>query len=415
MKHLSKLFVAVGVLFSVQAVTPGFAASTEVTGFNDPERDLVAVQRALDEGGSVVLKGKFNFGEEGQVKISRDVKIRGEKDPQGVPMTVVSGGFLAFSSPLPAQMPLQGPGPKIAIEDIHFKGQQWAPICIGYSSGTKIAGNKITNVKPYLGEIPVFGRKDIYRQQGIVICPRYGGAKGYLPGAVTGCILVADNEIDLSCADPEKTMAQGVFIVETTGAEAKILRNRVVNCSRNSLESLDNRPGEGGIGMSLIKDNKIITAAKGVPVPTPATPNGIIVGWFSDLSGASDPARRTKIVITDNQIEALGETSAAIAVLIDGAIVASNYIITWGSQAKAIVTWTSGSFIANNKIEGAGQCGVACVPFKDLKADRNTVVGNDFRLFKASMADVLFQGSGNMMIGAQGKVADKGEGNKIIE
>lgn len=417
MKKLSKLLIGTGAFLFLQAMTIGLADSSEmvVTGANDPAKDVKAVQDALDKGGTVLLKGKFNFGEKAQVKITKDVTIHGEKDQKGVPVTEVRGGFLTFSSPLPVQLPVQNPGPKISIKDLHFDGAEWAPISIAYSSQTTITGNKMTNIKPHIGSMAVFGRKDLYRQQGIAICPRYGGAQGYLPGAVTGDILISDNDIDLTCDDPEKTMAQGIVIVETTGVDAQILRNRVINCSRNSLESLDNMPGQGGIGMTLIKDNKIVTATKGAPVPTPATPNGIIVGWFLDLSGASDPARRTTIVITGNQIETRGETSVAIAAIIDEAIVTSNHIILQGPQAQAIAAWCSKSLIVNNRIEGTGKCGVACVPAKDLKCSQNIVAENDFSLLKASMADVLFKGSGNILLGKHGKVIDEGQGNKTIE
>ncbi len=75
--------------------------------------------------------------------------------------------------------------------------------------------------------------------------------------------MIADNDIDLSNEFPEKTVAQGVYVQWATGADIQILLNRVINRTRNSLESLDNYPGEDGSGLPLIKGNTIITAEKG--------------------------------------------------------------------------------------------------------------------------------------------------------
>jgi hypothetical protein len=53
--------------------------------------------------------------------------------------------------------------------------------------------------------------------------------------------------------------------------------NTIVNCSRNSIEMLDNYLGQDGSGMIIVKDNKIVTATEGITIPSPVTPNGIVV------------------------------------------------------------------------------------------------------------------------------------------
>ena len=422
MKALSNLISVIGAFLCLTAITvwaSPVSYDAVVTGKDDPAHDIQAVQRAVDQGGAVLLKGKFDFGDEGRINIRRNITICGEKDDQGRPITKIEGGFWTFHSPLPTLLPPETAGPKITIQDIHFDGALWAPICITYSSEATITGNKITNVKPRIPDLPVFGRRDVYRQQGIVLNPRYALPEekqgGSQPGTVTGSILVSGNEIDLTCQEPEKTLAQGVMVFWTMGVDVQILRNRIVNCSRNSIESIDNSPGKDGSGMTLIKDNRIITATRGVPVPTPSGPNGIVFGWFLDLSGASDPAKRTRTIITNNHVEAWGDTSLGIGVLIDEAIITSNHIILGGgSQVRGIMQLTSDALIANNRIEGSGLCGISC-GYKDFPGSRNILIGNDFSLLKASMADVLFEGSGNMIIGKCGKVVDKGQGNRTVE
>ena len=336
MKNHFRLLITIGTFAFLQAMSAGLAESTQtvVTGTGDPAQDVKAVQDAVDKGGTVLLRGRFNFGEKGQIKITRDIKIRGERGQEGTPVTAISGGFLTFFSPLPNEIPLQMPGPKITIQDLHFDAATWAPICISYSSGAVITGNKITNVKPFLGTMPVFGRTDIYRQHGIVLVPRYGGAKGYLSGAVTGTAVIADNDIDLTCENSEKTMSQGVFIVEATGLDAHVLRNRIVNCSRNSIEALDNYRDNNGKGIAIIQGNKIVTSTVGCPVPGPTNhPNGIVVGWFLDPNGGQDPIRNSKVVIVDNQIEARGEFASGVISLGDGISIASNEIVMDGGRS----------------------------------------------------------------------------------
>ena len=387
-----------------------------VVGKSNPAYDITTIQDAVDKGGSVLLKGTFDFGKDGSVNISKDVKIYGEIDAQGNPATRVQGGFWTFHSKLPAQLPPQTPGPKVTIQGIHFDGAQRAPISLPYCSGANIVKNKITNVQPYGSKVPIFGKSGLYRQQGIVFNPLYTlPSRKYQPGAITGDIVVTDNDIELSNDIPEKTMSQGVIIIWSTGANAKILRNRVVNCSRNSLESIDNYPGKDGSGMTLIKDNTIVTATKGIPVPSPSTPNGIVAGWFLDLSGATDPARKTKTVVMNNHIEVRGATSFGITVIADGGIISSNRIIMGGGpKAKGILQLTSNSLISNNIIEGSGLCAALTMPFKSLKACGNTFVDNDLSHFKALAANVLLQSSDNILIGKCGKVIDKGHRNQIL-
>jgi len=390
-----------------------------VVGKSNPTSDIATIQNAVDKGGSVLLKGTFDFGKDGSITISKDVEIYGETDAQGNPATRVQGGFWTFHSALPAQLPPQTPGPKVTIQGIHFDGAQRAPISLPYCSGANIVKNKITNVQPYVSKVPIFGKLGLYRQQGIVFNPLYTLPKEnrkYQPGAITGDIIIADNDIELSNDISEKTMSQGVIILWSTGATIKILRNRIVNCSRNSLESLDNHPGKDGSGMTLIKDNTIVTGTKGLPVPSPSTPNGVVAGWFLDLSGATDPARKTKTVVMNNQIELRGATSFGIAVIADCGIISSNHIVMKGGpKAKGILQLASNSLIVNNTIEGSGLCAALTMPFKSLKACENTFAGNDMSHFKAFAANVLLQTSDNILIGKCGKVIDKGHRNQILD
>jgi hypothetical protein len=100
---------------------PDAAPAQTVVGQNDPAIDVGAVQAAVDRGGSVLLLGTFDFGEEGQVLLHKDTAISGEADASSRPLTTIIGGDWPFFAPIPANMPLAHAGPVISIESIHFR------------------------------------------------------------------------------------------------------------------------------------------------------------------------------------------------------------------------------------------------------------------------------------------------------
>jgi len=383
-----------------------------VEGKNDPAVDVQAVQKAVDQGGTVLLKGRFDFGDKGSVTITKDVNVLGETDERGAPRTTIRGGYYAFHSPLTTQT-LPPPGPKITIKNIHFDGALWAPIRLAYASGVTIAGNRITGVRPH----PAPNRPEIGLQHGILVgtllpIDRRGQ---YQPGAVVGTVAIADNDIDLSTEAPTKTMAQGIFVFGTTGIDARIARNTITNCARNSIEVLDNYLSNDGGGFIVIQDNKIVTATEGVALPSPQTPNGIVVGYFRDTSAAVDPSRFIRHVVLHNSVRTRGKTSVGINVGTDGALVRNNHVITEGPEAHAIRARGSNTYIGRNRIEGSGAFGLHLVPTAPMTASGNEMEGNNFEQFKAAVVDVMVDkgANGNFVVGTNGSIIDLGVGNEI--
>lgn len=317
-------------------------AQIKIVGQNNPSVDIQAIQRAVDQGGTVTLKGTFSFGNEGRVNITKDVKIVGETDSKGASATKIKGGFWTFHSPLPSKLPPEVPGPKITIQGIHFDGALWSPIQLAYVSGATISHNKITNVRPKPMDIPIFGKSGLNMQQGIMCHPGWAQAatmetRKYIPNAFTGNLVIEDNNIDLSNDEPTKTMSQGMLVNWTTGINAQIHSNTVTNCSRNSIEAIDNYLGKDGGGRVLINDNKIVTSPEGLSVPSPVTPNGIMAGWFLDLSGSFDPQRNIKYIVTNNAIRTRGKTSVGIAAFSDGIVIVNNALLSEGTEAVGLV------------------------------------------------------------------------------
>ena len=60
--------------------------------------DVIAVQKAVDQVGSILLKGTFSFEEKGRVSITKGININGETDTQGSPLTKIQGGFGLFTA-----------------------------------------------------------------------------------------------------------------------------------------------------------------------------------------------------------------------------------------------------------------------------------------------------------------------------
>ncbi len=330
--------------------------SVVIIGTNDPEYDVPAVQNAVNQGGSVLLKGTFNFAETLWVEIKNDIKIYGETDQYNKPVTKIKGGYWTLYSPLPSDysIPLT-PGLKITIRGIHFDGATWTPIHLLYTSGAEISGNKITNVIPFGLPIQWSGGTTLWVHSGIMLGKGQANKipESVVPGAVTGRLIFEDNEFDLICDNPKKTMGQGVWIFWTWGATIEIRHNIFINVSKNSIEVFDNYLDEHGAGMVTIENNKIITATVTCDWPSSTTgPNGVAAGWFNNPSGGSDPTKNPKILIMNNYIEARGNFSHGIVLLgSNEGIIESNNIILWSRSIYAGIG-SNGSYgrIAHNKI-----------------------------------------------------------------
>jgi hypothetical protein len=415
-KNLWITMTTAGLFIFLVAAGTLYAYDSVVTGNNNPELDVKAVQEAVDKGGSVLLKGTFNFGQKGRVNIKNDVEVIGESNGEGNPVTKIMGGFWTFHSPLPStELPLPGPGPKMKIKNIHFNGATWAPMHLPYTSGAEISGNKITNVHPFAVPLKWSGGEKLLIQDGIILGTRFAHKEKILPGAVTGHLIVENNKIDLRCKNPKITLGHAIFLPWTWGATIEIKNNRIRNTSRNSIEALDNYLDEEGRGSVLVAENNIVTPAAGIPFPSPSTPNGIVVGWFFDPSGSSDPSRNSKITVIRNYVQANGETSVGIISLSDGTAILGNRVeVGGGSKATGISQLGSNAFIARNRIDGTGAFALRAVPFKVFKGSGNTFAWNDVRDFKASSADFQCVGNKNTLVGASCKVDDKGKANRML-
>jgi hypothetical protein len=123
------------------------AQAVLVTGTGDPNVDVAAVQAAVDQGGQVVLQGRFSFDApatkpEGSnygrmVTVSNAVTISGSPDENGE-MPVIGGGFIPFGIEADA---------RVAIQGLRFTHSIGAAIWVSAVRGLAIVNCQIAGVE----------------------------------------------------------------------------------------------------------------------------------------------------------------------------------------------------------------------------------------------------------------------------
>lgn len=213
------------ILFRLPSAPPG----QTVVGQDDPAVDVDAVQTAVDRGGSVLLLGTFDFGNDGRVLLQKDVAISGEADASGRPITTIVGGDWPFMAPPPADLPPSHPGPVISIESLHFRHPSAGAIQLVYTGGAYIRANKLTAVRRR-------SFATFFRDTGLLIGQRDAFiTTTHCPPLVTGSIVVIDNEVHLANPDPPLTAGIGVFVHPNDGADVYVARNLTTPCARGCL------------------------------------------------------------------------------------------------------------------------------------------------------------------------------------
>jgi len=404
-------------LIIVLTLTLPARAEQVVVGTGTPGQDVMNVQTAVDAGGIILLRGSFNFGHDGRVKIRKDTRIIGETDSVGEPKTKISGGYWTFYSPLPVKgAPSSTNGPIVAVHNILFDGAKGTPLHFSHVNGLDVRGCTVTDVVPQ--EIGVKWAEDdtMMFQAGIVVGNRLESRKGRIKRAARGTIKVEDNRFYMDTAKPDSTVGYGVMIDWTWGAKISIKDNIIHKAARNGIEVLDNILDTKGRGSIAIAGNRIVTPDSGIPYPHKYGPNGIVAGWYFETAGGANFSQNNRISLTGNRIEGRGETSTGILLYANDIVATCNDIIMGGgSQARGIVQTGSRGFFANNRVRGESRYAIYCHPFEALKGETNTFAWTELNDFTGIKGQIFLGGNVNVVIGSVPALTDKGKGNRLVE
>lgn len=398
------------------AATPSRAEQT-VVGTGDPAQDTKNIQTAVDAGGTILLRGSFNLGHEGRIKITKNTRIRGEKDSVGEPTTKVTGGFWTFYSPLPVKDATPaGKGPLIAIHSIIFDGAKGTPLHFPYVGGLDVRGCTITDVLPQNIKVKWADGDTLPFQAGIVIGNRLDSREKRIKRAAMGTIKIVDNRFSMENKTPEKVAGYGIMVDWTWSADITIADNIINWASRNGIEVLDNVLGPKGHGSISITNNRIVTPNHGIAYPHKYGPNGIVAGWYFNTGGGANFSQNNRVSLNGNRIEARGEASTGLLLYANDMVVTCNDIIMGnGSQARGIVQTGSRGFFANNRVRGEARYALYCHPFEALKAETNTFAWTELNDFTGIKGQAFLGGNVNVIIGTVPMLIDKGKGNRVVE
>lgn len=404
---LTIILVTTGGAFPARAAT--------VIGTGDPTMDIANVQKAVDKGGNILLKGTFDFGREGSVTIHKSAKIVGETGSDGRPDTEISGGRWTFHTALPVPgAPPAKTGPNVTISNIRFLQPRGTPMHFEYLGALTVTHVEVERIRPERITLPGYEDGVGRFAAGLVVGTRLASRRAPIKDAVSGTIRIRDNRFYMDVDHPSHTAGRGIMCVWTHAARITIADNVIRGASRNGIEAFDNFTGLGG--RLEISGNNIITAKEGIDYPNPLTPNGIAAGWFLDTKRGASAEAGAPPVITRNRVEVRGERSIGIAVFANNAVGACNDIILAGGEdSMGIVQTGSYGFFMNNRIRGLGRYAVYAAPFESYRASGNTFAWTDIAGLDPERGSYYLAGNGNSVLGKAGSVVDQGLGNRLLD
>lgn len=392
-------------------------ADQSVTGTGDPGQDVKNIQAAVDQGGIVTLRGTFDFGHDGRVKLTKSVRIIGEADSTGEPLTHIKGGFWTFYSPLPVKgaTPASS-GPIVAIRAIRFTGAKGTPLHFPYTGGLDVRGCTVSEIRPQEIGVKWSDGDTLPFMAGVVAGNRLDNWDKRIKQAAQGTIRIEDNRFFMETDKPGRTAGYGVMVDWTWDADITIADNIIYRASRNGIEVLDNILGTKKTGQITISGNRITTENSGIEYPHKYGPNGIVAGWYFSTQDGADFSKNNRIALTGNRIEARGDASTGMLLYANDIVATCNDIImASGSQARGIVQTGSRGFFANNRIRGEARYALYCHPFEAFRATGNTFAWTDLNDFTAIKEQILLAGTLNVIIGQAPSLLDKGKGNRVVE
>jgi hypothetical protein len=387
------------------------AAQTVVVGTGDPNIDVPAVQAAVDQGGNVILKGRFSFnkpptvptatafvGGLATVVVWKAVAISG---PENDEMATIEGGTTPFY--------VDAPGARVTIRGLRFIRPRGDAIFVYAAGGLVIASCKIEGIEP----LPTIGEGD-----GIDIITSSGIPMPTNPGKpenISGTLLIANNDIDLAGGTAlDNTVGVLVFSVGVPGAEveAYVSGNKIINTTEPAINF---RRVDGRV---YVERNVITTSSiSSQKAPGPEAIRVANIGSYLIAHNSIDCRW------VDAEAKGIGVFSQIADWPMERAIVVDNDVTMTPPEGTIFGPFSAGinirgfaqsNVVLNNRIRGRARAALSVEVFKGGIPGSNALVLNRFDDFEASVADV-FVGDlvTNTRIVGPGTIEDHGIGTVI--
>ncbi len=375
------------------AAPPSVASPTVVYPTGEFPDDVIAVQEAVDGGGTVLLKTTnaagvptaFAFGDtveesSGVIVRNRDVAIVGERTPTA--RATIEGGFI----------PVFGAGNvTMRVDNLRFVDPILSAVIVIRSTGAQITRNEVSGVVGLDLGFATEGRGFKF----------LGNANPL--HAITGTILLRDNVV----RDLDASLSEA-FVFDEVAADVTIASNTV------------ERAAGGGVLAIAQHGDMTISQNSFAPGPDPG------VGAFG--SGVAIYGGEGRVTVTENQFTL--ENTIADGVLLwgdegfGGRIVSASITknrfdlrhTLYG--AVTLIDQVDGTYVGQNRVVGTSGSVFAIVPsgFVDAAtANRNAFIGNELASTNVDVAHILLLDNAinTTVRGRSGTVFDGGVGTSI--
>jgi hypothetical protein len=394
---------------------PALAAAqpTVVVGTNNPDTDVPAVQAAVNQGGEVILKGRFSFDKDpavvtaldaagyplAMVLVSREVAISGVQGDDDE-MTRIDGGTIPFY--------VDAPGAHVTIQGLRFAEPKSHAILVYAATGLVITFCRIDGVEP----LPHLSFGIALDTSGFV--PTF--ASPGMPGNFSGTLLVTNNDIDMAGGtDADNTIGIEVFSVGQAADDSVDLYvsgNRISHVTEPAI-ALRRIGGRAHVEGNVVRTGNVVsTITPGPEVIRAANIGSYVIAHNSILCEWPDP-----------QAKGIAVFSQVSQWPMDSAIVADNDVMmspepdtVFGESSAGIDTrgFALRNVVTNNRIRGRARAALL-VEVRGGVPDHNELILNRFDGFHAADADIVV-GSGvtNTRVVGQGTHDDQGSGTVFV-